>query len=77
MDNEHNRLLLLTRRRHRLTEESLRQTLAPGEQVLLEGKVRKRAKNTSKELVRIRREIIRTLPHGHNHKSESGCMFGG
>ena len=51
VDIELNRLLLLQWRRHRLTEESPRKALAPGEKVLLEGKVRKRAKNTSKELV--------------------------
>ena len=42
--NEHNRSLLLRRRRHKLTEESLRMALAPREKVLLEGMVRKCAK---------------------------------
>ena len=50
VDNRHNRPLLLQRRRHRLMEESLRKALAPGEKVLLEGKVRKRAQNTSRKL---------------------------
>ena len=54
VDREHDRPLLLQRRRHRLTEESPRKALVPGESVLVEGKVSKRAKITSKELVRIR-----------------------
>ena len=62
VDNKHNRPLLLQRRRHRLTEEDLREALVPGEKVLLEGKVRKRAKKSSKEIVRIRRVIVDILP---------------
>ena len=63
VDNKHNRLLLLQRHRHRLTEEDLRKALAPGEKVLLEGKVKKRPKVTSKEIARIRRVIIGILPY--------------
>ena len=37
--------------------------LAPGEKVLLEGKARKRAPISSKELVRIRRAIIGILAY--------------
>ena len=39
VDNKHNRPFLLKRRRNRVTEEPLREALAPGEKVLLEGKV--------------------------------------
>ena len=42
VDNKHNSLLLLQRHRHRLTDEDFRKALAPGEKVLLEGKVKKR-----------------------------------
>ena len=62
-DNEHNRHLVLQRRRHRLTEESPRKALAPGENVLLEGKVRQLAKITSKEFLRIRHVILGILPY--------------
>ena len=44
-------LLLLQRRRHRLTEEKPRKVLAPGEKVPPEGKARKRPTFSSKELV--------------------------
>ena len=63
VDNKHHHPLLLRRRRHRLTEEVLRQALASGEKVLLEGKAKKRAKVTSKEIARIRRVIIGILPY--------------
>ena len=43
--NEQSRPLLLRRRRHKLTEESLREASAPGENVSLEGKVRKACKD--------------------------------
>ena len=46
VDNKHNRILLLQRRRHSLTEEDLRAGAGPREKVLLEGKVGKRAKVT-------------------------------
>ena len=61
--NEHIRPLMLQKRRHRLTEESHRKFLVPGEKVPLEGKVRKRAKVTSKEIARIRCVIIGILPY--------------
>ena len=51
VDIEHNRLLLFQRRRHRLTEESPRKALAPGEKVLLEERSENVQKNISKELV--------------------------
>ena len=49
--------------RHRLTEESPRKAWAPQEKVPLEGNVKNCAKNTPKELVRIRRVIVGILPH--------------
>ena len=58
VDNKHNRLLLLQRRTHTLTEENPRKVLAPGEKVLLEEKVKTRAKLSSKGIVRIRRMIL-------------------
>ena len=63
VDNKHSRALLFHRRRHRLTEESFRKALAPGQKVLQEGKVRKRVKVTSKEVAQIRRVIIGILPY--------------
>ena len=56
--NKNYRPLLVHKRRHRLTEESFRKALAPGEKVLQEGKVRKRAISTSMESVRIRRVSV-------------------
>ena len=50
VDNKHHRPLLLLRRRHRLTEEDLREALAPGEKVLLEGKSESVQKLPLKEL---------------------------
>ena len=50
-------------RGHRLTEENPRKVLVSEERVFLEGKIRKRAKMTSKELVRIRRAIVGTFPY--------------
>ena len=73
VDNKHNRPLLLQRRRHRLTEEDLRRALAPGEEVLLEGKVRKRAN------VRNCTNLWCNCWHPpvcQNDMSESGCKFG-
>ena len=58
---KHNRPLLLERRRHRLTEENRQKVLAPGDEVFLEGKSRKRAYISSMESVRIRRVIIGML----------------
>ena len=46
---KHNRLLLLQRRRHRLTEERLRNVLGQGEKVFVEGKVTKACKSNLKE----------------------------
>ena len=57
VDNKHNCPLLHQRRRHRLMEESPRKVLDLGEKAILEGKVRKSAKVTSKELARIRHVI--------------------
>ena len=37
--------------------------MAPGDEVLLEGKARKRAKNSSKESAQIRRVILGILPY--------------
>ena len=45
VDRGHNRPLLLHLRRHRLTEENPRKALVQGDNVFLEGKDRKRAKN--------------------------------
>ena len=50
VDNEHNRPLLLRRRRHRLTEESLRKALAPRERVLLEENGGNRAKKHQRKV---------------------------
>ena len=62
MDKKHNRSLLFQRRRHRLTEEDLRKAVAPGEVAFLERKVKKRAQNTLKDVVRIRHVIVGILP---------------
>ena len=48
VDTEDNRPLLFRRRKHRLTEKNPRKALAPREKALLEGKVGKRAKISSK-----------------------------
>ena len=71
--DKHNRPLLLQRRRSRLTEEDLRQEKSPAERVLLERKVKERAKT---EVVRIRRATIGILPYVKNYKSELGCKVG-
>ena len=63
VDNKNNGPLLLRRRRHRLTEASLRKALAPKDKVLLEGKVRKRLKTSWRNSVQIRRVIDGILPH--------------
>ena len=62
-DKKHNRPLLFQKRRHRLTEQNFQKVLAPGDEVLLEGKARKRANNSSKESAQIRRVIIGILPY--------------
>ena len=63
VNNKHSRPFLLERRRHRLTGENPRKRfLAPGENVLLEGNVRMRARISSKELLRIRHVIDGILP---------------
>ena len=49
VDNEHNRLLLLRWHRHRLTEESIRRTLAPGKESLSGTKGQKACKRYLKE----------------------------
>ena len=67
--NKHNRRLPVQRPRQRLTQERLRLALVPGEKVLLEGKVRKREKVTSKEIAQIRRVNIGILPC-QNYKSK-------
>ena len=53
----------LQQRRHRLTNEGLFEVTVPEEVALLEGKVKERAKKSSKELVRIRRVIIGFLSY--------------
>ena len=63
VDSKHNRPLLLQRHRHGLTEESHRKAVAPGEKVLLEGKLRGRATITSKEFVQVRHVIIGIFPY--------------
>ena len=50
VDSKHNRLLLLQRRRHRLTEEIPRKALAQGEKLLLEGKVKDSSKLSQRSL---------------------------
>ena len=63
VDKKNNRPLELQRRRHRLTEEDLRKETHPGEKVFPEGKVRKRAKVTLKEIAQLQRVIIGILPY--------------
>ena len=63
MHNEHNRPLLLRRRRHRLTEESLRKALALGEKSLWQERPESVHQVTTKELARIRRVILGILPY--------------
>ena len=46
-----------------MTEEDLRKALAQEEKVLVEGKVRKRAKVASKEVAQIRRVIVGILTY--------------
>ena len=81
VDIKHNRPRLLQKQRHRLTEENTRKVVVPGEKVLLEGKVRKRAKKSTKELVRIRRVIIGILSYvkiANLHRdanSATKCLF--
>ena len=64
VDNRHNHPLLLRRRRTQIDgRKYLRQALAAGEKVLLEGKAKKCVKVTSKEIARIRRVILDILPN--------------
>ena len=63
VDNEHNRSLLLRRRRHRLAKEDLRKAKPPRESSPSRKKSQRPCKNTAKEIVRIRRVIIGILPY--------------
>ena len=75
--NEHNCPLLLRMRRHRLTEESLRKSLGPGEKVLLKRKVGRRAcQNYFKGSCANPSCDCWHPPVCQNYKSVSGCNHG-
>ena len=76
VDNEHNRPLLLRWRTHRLTEESFRKALAPGE----EGRSGKKGQKACRSFFKGKCTNLSCdnwhPPVCQNYISESGCKFG-
>ena len=76
VDRKDNRLILLQKRRHRLTERNHQKVQTSEEKVLMEQETELCADISLGESVRIRGENIGTLPLCHNYKSESGSTYG-